>query len=49
MLPIMVEPVILLLKDKGMVRTANRFVKEGKWTKHAEFGYPVTKFISSDA
>ena len=34
---------------KGLVRPANRFVTEGKWTKHAEFGYPVTKFISSDA
>ena len=34
---------------KGLVRPANGFVMEGKRTKHAEFGYPVTKFISSDA
>ena len=34
---------------KGLVRPANGFVTEGKQSKHAEFGYPVTKFISSDA
>ena len=34
--------------SKGLVRPANGFVTEGKRTKHAEFGYPVTKFISSD-
>ena len=34
---------------KGLVRSANGFVAEGKRTKHAEFGYPVTKSISSDA
>ena len=28
---------------------ANRFVTEGKQTKHAEFSYLVTKSISSDA
>ena len=33
----------------GLVRLANGFVTEGKQTKHAKFGYPVTKFISSDA
>ena len=33
----------------GLVRRTNGFVTEGKRTKHAEFGYPVTKFISSDA
>ena len=32
-----------------MVRPANGFVTEGKRTKHAEFGYMVTKLISSDA
>ena len=44
------------LDPKGLVRPANGFVMEGKRTKHAEFGYPVTKFdypvtkfISSDA
>ena len=35
--------------SKGLVRPANGFVTEGKRTKHAEFGYPATKFISSDA
>ena len=34
---------------KGLVRPANGFVMKGKRTKHAEFGYTVTKFISSDA
>ena len=34
---------------KGLVRPANGFVTEGKRTKHAEFGYPATKSISSDA
>ena len=34
---------------KRLVRPANRFVMEEKRTKHAEIGYPVTKFISSDA
>ena len=34
---------------KGLVRLANEFATEGKRTKHAEFGYAVTKFISSDA
>ena len=34
---------------KGLVRPASGFVTEGKRTKHAEFGYPVTKLISSDA
>ena len=34
---------------KGLVRLANGFVAERKRTKHVEFGYPVTKFISSDA
>ena len=37
------------ISPKGLVRPANGFVMEGKRTKHAEFGYPVTKFISSDA
>ena len=31
---------------KGLVRLANGFVTEEKRTKHAEFRYPVTKFIS---
>ena len=35
--------------SKGLVTPANGFVTEEKWIKHAEFGYPVTKFISSDA
>ena len=35
-------------KTKGLVRPANGFVTERKLTKHAEFGYLVTKFISSD-
>ena len=35
--------------SQGLVTQANRFVMEGKRTKHAEFGYPMTKFISSDA
>ena len=34
---------------KGLVTPANGFVTEEKRIKHAEFGYPVTKFISSDA
>ena len=34
---------------KGLVGPANGFVTEGKQTKHAEFSYPVTKFICSDA
>ena len=34
---------------KGLVRPANGFVMEGKWTKYAEFDYPLTKFFSSDA
>ena len=33
----------------GLVRPANRFVTDEKRTRHAEFGYPVTKLISSDA
>ena len=33
----------------GLVTPANGFVTEEKRIKHAEFGYPVTKFISSDA
>ena len=33
-------------KTEGLLRPANRFVMEGKQTKHAEFSYPVTKFIS---
>ena len=33
---------------KGLVTPANGFVTEEKRVKHAEFGYPVTKFISSD-
>ena len=39
----------MFVSVKGLVRPANRFVTEGNRTKHAEFGYPVTKFISSDA
>ena len=35
--------------SKGLVTPANGFVTEEKRIKHAEFGYPVTKFISSDA
>ena len=34
---------------KGLVRPAKGFVQEGNRTKRAEFGYPVTKFISSNA
>ena len=34
---------------KGLFTPANGFVTEEKRIKHAEFGYPVTKFISSDA
>ena len=34
---------------KGLVTPANGFVTEVKRIKHTEFGYPVTKFISSDA
>ena len=34
---------------KGLVTPANGFVTKEKRIKHAEFGYPVTKFISSDA
>ena len=30
-------------------QTGNGFVTEGKRTKHAEFGYPVTNFISSNS
>ena len=37
------------LKPKGLVRLVNRFVIEGKQTKHAEFSYLVRKSISSDA
>ena len=37
------------LHPKGFLRPANGFVTEEKRTKHAEFGYPVTKFISLDA
>ena len=35
--------------SNGLVRPANGFVTERKQTKHVEFGYPVTKFISFDA
>ena len=42
----MLEGVVV---RKGLVTPANGFVTEEKRTKHAEFGYPVTKFISSDA
>ena len=38
-----------MLLIQGLVRPANGFVTEGKRTKHAEFGYLVTEFISSDA
>ena len=34
---------------KSLVGTANGFVAEEKRKKHAEFGYPVTEFISFDA
>ena len=37
------------INSKRLVRPANGFVTEGKQTKHAEFGYPVTKFLSSNA
>ena len=41
----------LVTEHKDLVRPANGFVTEGKRKKkkHAEFGYPVKKFISSDA
>ena len=39
----------VILAAKGLVTPANGFVTEEKRTKHAEFGYSVTKFISSDA
>ena len=35
--------------SNGLVRPANGFITEGKRTKHAAFGYPMTKFSSSDA
>ena len=41
----------VLFNLQGLVRPdwlANGFVREGKQTKHAEFNYLVTKFISSD-
>ena len=37
------------VKCKWLVRLANWFVKKGKRTKHTEFSYSVTKFISSNA
>ena len=38
------------LNFQGMVvRQANWFVIKGKWTKDAEFSYPMTKFIFPDA
>ena len=42
-------PQTQVLDPKGLVTPANGFVTEEKRIKHAEFGYPVTKFISSDA
>ena len=41
--------LIILYWFKGLVTPSNGFVTEEKRIKHAEFGYPVTKFISSDA
>ena len=32
--------------SEGFVRPANRFVTEGKRTKHTEYSYPITKLIS---
>ena len=39
---------LVMEQSKGLVTPANGFVTEEKRIKHAEFGYPVTKFISSD-